>query len=87
MCAIRPAAVRGSLMHFSDFRTGKYLLLAVPVWIAEFSKRIKAAVVQALRPSPQHRTELQTFRNITRNIFTKRMPKEIFTKYYREING
>lgn len=85
MCAIRPAAVRGSLMHFSNFRTGKYLLLAVPVWIAEFSKRTKAAVVQLLKPSPQHRTELQTFRNITRNIFTHRTPKEIFIRYYKTL--
>ena len=85
MGATRPAAVRGSLMHFSGFRNGKYLLLAVPVWCAEFAKRTKAAIVQALRPSPQHRTELQTFRNITRSIFTHRTPKEIFIKYYNEI--
>ena len=83
MAATRPAAVRGSLMHFSDFRPGKYLLLAVPVWAAEFSKRIKASVVQALRPDPEHRAELQTFRNITRSIFTRRTPKEIFIKYYK----
>ena len=85
--AIRPAAVRGSLMHFSDFRTGKYFLLALPVWTAEFSKRVKAAFVQALHPSQQHRTELQTFRNITRSIFTRRTPKEIFTKYYKELQS
>jgi len=81
MGAIRPAAVRGSLMHFSDFRSGKYLLLAVPVWLAEFAKRTKAAVVQAVRPSPRHRLELQTYRNITRSIFTHRTPKEIFKRY------
>ncbi len=85
MGATRPAAVRGSLMHFSDFRNWKYLLLAVPVWCAEFTKRTKAAIVQALRPSPQHRTELQTYRNITRSIFTHRTPKEIFTRYFNEI--
>ena len=85
MSAIRPAAVRGSLMHFSGFRSGKYLLLAVPVWLAEFAKRVKAAVVQALRPSPVHRTELQTYRNITRSIFTRRTPKEIFKRYYGKL--
>ncbi|MBR6212354.1 MAG: glycosyltransferase [Bacteroidales bacterium] len=85
MGATRPAAVRGSLMHFSGFRNWKYLLLAVPVWCAEFAKRTKAAVVQALRPNPQHRTELQTYRNITRSIFTHRTPKEIFTRYFNEI--
>ena len=87
MCAIRPAAVRGSLMHFSHFRNWKYLLLAVPVWLAEFSKRVKAAFVQLLHPSPVHRTELQTFRNITRNIFTRRTPKEIFINYYEKLRN
>lgn len=86
MCATRPAAVRGSLMHFSDFRPVRYLLLAIPVWCAEFAKRTKAAALQALRPSPKHRTELQTFRNITRSIFTKKTPKEIFTRYYMELS-
>ena len=85
MGAIRPAAVRGSLMHFSGFRSGKYLLLAIPVWCAESVKRAKAAIVQAVRPSPRHRTELQTYRNITRSIFTHRTPKEIFIGYYNEI--
>ena len=85
MSAIRPAAVRGSLMHFSEFRNGKYLLLATPVWLAEFSKRIKASAVQLLKPSPVHRTELQTYRNITRSIFTHRSPKEIFIRYYEKL--
>lgn len=87
MRATRPAAVRGSLMHFSDFRTGKYLLLAVPVWCAEFAKRAKAACAYALRPSPARRTELLTYRAITRSIFTRRTPKEIFTRYYNELQS
>lgn len=85
MRATRPAAVRGSLMHFSGFRPGKYLLLAVPVWCAECGKRAKAAVALALRPSAARRTEWLTYRNITRSIFTHKTPKEIFTKYYKEL--
>ena len=85
MRAIRPAAVRGSLMHFSGSSRWKYLLLAVPVWLAESGKRVKAAVAQALRPSPARRTELLTYRNITRSIFTRLSPKEVFTKYYKEL--
>ena len=85
MRAIRPAAVRGSLLHFSGFNQCRYLLLAVPVWLAEAGKRAKAAIVQLLRPSPARRTELLTYRNITRSIFTRRSPKEIFTKYYKEL--
>ena len=85
MRATRPAAVRGSLMHFSGFHWWKYLLLAVPVWLAESGKRVKAAVAQALRPSPARRTELLTYRNITRSIFTSKTPKELFTKYFKEL--
>ena len=85
MRATRPAAVRGSLMHFSGFRGWKYLLLAVPVWLAESFKYVKAAVRMALRPSPERRTEMLTYRNITGSIFTRRTPKEIFVRYYTEL--
>lgn len=85
MRAIRPAAVRGSLMHFSGSRRWKYLLLAMPVWLAESGKRAKAAVAQALRPSPARRTELLTYRNITRSIFSRKSPKELFIKYFKEL--
>ena len=85
MCATRPAAVRGSLMHFSDFKSGKYMLLAIPVWLAEFSKRIKAGIIATIMPSMEHHMDLKVYRNITRSIFTRKSPKEIFTKYYRQI--
>ena len=85
MRATRPAAVRGSLMQFSDSRPGKYLLLAIPVWLAESAKRAKAACAWALRPSPARRDQLLTYRAITRSIFTRRTPKEIFTRYYNEL--
>lgn len=86
MSAVRPAAMRGSLMHFSGFRNGKYLLLAVPVWCAETAKRLKAAVLQLFRPCDRHALELRTYRNITRSIFTHRTPKELFIKYYEGLN-
>lgn len=85
MAATRPAAVRGSLMYFSGFRTGKYLLLAVPVWCAEFAKRLKAFAIATVMPSDKHYTDLTVYRNITRSIFTRRTPKQIFTKYYNRI--
>ena len=87
MRATRPAAVRGSLMHFSGFRAWKYFLLAVPVWLAESFKYLKASVVQALHPSPEHRTEKLTFRNNTGSVFTRRTPKEIFIKHYGELQA
>lgn len=88
--ATRPAAVRGSLIFFSEQKSGRpsslrYFLLALPVWVAETSKRIKAALRVALRPSAENRTKLVTFRNICRSIFTTKTPKEIFTKYFLEL--
>lgn len=88
--ATRPAAVRGSLIFFSEQRTGRpsrlhYAVLGFHVWMAEFSKRIKAAVRFAFRPTDENRMKLVTFRHITRSIFTTETPKEIFTKYYLEL--
>ena len=80
--AIRPAAVRGSLLFFSGGSRVKYALLALPVWLAEFSKRTKAAVKFRRDPSEANRIAWETFRNISRNIFTCRTPKEIFTRYF-----
>ena len=80
--AIRPAAVRGSLIFFSGGSRLKYALLALPVWLAEFSKRTKAALKLRRDPSEANRIAWENFRNITRNIFTCRTPKEIFTRYF-----
>lgn len=76
--AIRPAAVRGSLVFFSDGSSLRYLLLALGVWPAEMGKRIKAWL--------QGRSaDLKTYRNITRSIFTRKTPKEIFIRYFNEL--
>ena len=80
--AIRPAAVRGSLIFFSGGSSLKYFLLALPIWLAESSKRAKAAARLRRDPSEQNRIAWETFRNITRNIFTRRTPKQIFQQYY-----
>lgn len=80
--AIRPTAVRGSLIFFSRGSHLRYALLACGVWPAEMAKRIKASVRLLLHPSEENRIKLLTFRNITRNIFTRRTPKEIFKKYF-----
>lgn len=82
MSAVRPAAVRGSLIHFSGSNNLRYIAIAVPVWCAEFAKRLKAAYVCAMVPSIENHSKLMTFRNITRSIFTHDSPKRIFTKYY-----
>ena len=73
--AVRPAAVRGNLMFFSRGSNFRYLLLGAGIWPAEFSKRIKARLQGRM-------LDYLTSRNISRNIFTRRTPKEIFTRYY-----
>lgn len=85
--AVRPAAVRGSIMFFSDGSRLRYALLGAGVWCAEALKCIKAGVKATLEPSQENFTAYLTFKHITGNIFTRRSPKEIFTKYYRELNG
>ena len=80
--AIRPAAVRGSLLFFSGGSPGKYFLLALPVWLAESAKRAKAALLLALHPSEERRIARDTYRNITRSIFTRKSPKQLFIRYF-----
>lgn len=80
--AIRPTAVRGSLIFFSRGSGLRYTLLACGVWPAEMAKRIKASVRMLFHPSEDNRIKLLVFRNITQNIFTRRSPKQIFKKYF-----
>lgn len=80
--AIRPTAVRGSLIFFSRGSGLRYAMLACGVWPAEMAKRIKASVRMLFHPSEENRIKLLTFRNITRNIFTSCTPEEIFKKYF-----
>lgn len=82
--AVRPAAVRGSLLFFSGGSSLKYLALALGVWSAEFCKYVKAALRCRLHPTEENRIKKRTFRNITRSIFTRRSPKEIFSSYFRK---
>lgn len=76
--AVRPAAVRGSLIFFSDGSGLRYLMLGAGVWAAEMAKRIKARL-------QGRRSDYITYRNITRSIFTKKSPKDIFTHYFNEL--
>ncbi len=81
--AVRPAAVRGSLIFFSGGSLFRYFLLGLAVWTAESSKRLKAALRYRLHPTEDNRIKLLTFRHITRSIFTRRSPKELFTIYVK----
>lgn len=76
--AVRPAAVRGSLIFFSRGSSLRYLLLALGVWPAEMVKRIKARLLGRY-------SDYLTYRNITRSIFTWRSPKELFVRFFNEL--
>lgn len=85
MRATRPSAVRGSVIFFSRGNAFYYVLIGAGVWAAESIKRIKARFRLLSNPTPENRTKYLTFRNITRSIFTRKTTKEIFIKYYNEL--
>lgn len=85
--AVRPAAVRGSLIFFSRGSKARYMALGAGVWCAETLKRIKAGIKATIAPSQENFVAYLTFKNITKNIFTGKSPKEIFIKYFKELNG
>lgn len=80
--AVRPAAVKGSLLFFSRGSRFRFFLMASGVWLAETSKRIKARIRWQRSHSDEDLIKLQTFRNICANIFNQKTPKEIFKRYY-----
>lgn len=81
--ATHPAAMRGTIMFFSGGSDLRYLAIALPTWLAQTAKRLKAAVMCAFAPTPQRRIILRSYRNETRSIFTHRSTKEIFTRYLK----
>lgn len=80
--AIRPAAVKGSLIFFGRKSMGRRFRLSLTVWCAEYSKRVKAAIRYRRNPTEENRIKLLTFKHITAEIFSGNTPKEIFKKYY-----
>lgn len=85
--AVRPSAVRGSIIFFSRGNALRYLALGAAVWCAEMAKRLKARLVLTVSPTPENRTKYLTFKNITRSIFTRRSSREIFIRYYNELKS
>ena len=85
--AVRPAAVKGSLIFFASGRKTRGFFLKLGVWLAESSKRLKAYWTAKVHPSPENRIKHQTFKNISRSIFSSLSPKELFIKYSKELSG
>lgn len=71
--AVRPCAIRGSLMFFSKGSKLRYILLGLGVWSAEATKYLKARL-------KHHGEEALVYKNNCRSIFTCKSPKQIFSK-------
>ena len=78
--AVRPAAVKGSILFFGRSGAAARIALSAAVWTAEFAKRCKAALRCKLHPTPENEAKLLTFRNITKAVFSPLTPKELFVK-------
>lgn len=76
--AVRPCAIRGSLIFFSGGSKLRYALLGAGVWLAETIKCIKARLAG-------RDFDYLTFKHNARCVFTRRSPKEIFVTYYKEL--
>lgn len=81
--AVRPAAVKGSLIFFAHGSRVRYFLLASGVWLAETAKYLKASAVNLIHPSEENLLHKTTFKNIKDAIFTSETPEQIFKKHYR----
>lgn len=80
--AVRPAALKGSLIFFGGDCKCRRACLNLAVWSAESLKRLKAFLRYKIRPTEENRIKWETFRNNSREIFSDLTPKEIFIKYY-----
>ena len=76
---IRPAEIRGCMVHLSKGSNLRYIIIGIPVWAAEMSKRIKASLRCAL--GGRDRTRLMVYRNTTRSIFTHKTAKDLFLQF------
>lgn len=85
--ATKPAGLRGFLIFFSEGSAIKYFALAVPVWLAEFSKLVKAGILNLFSPSEEKRIEIRYLSHNICSIFTGKSPKDIFLRYAEIFRG
>lgn len=81
--AVRPAAIKGSLIFFGRSSRVAKFALSLCVWLAEYTKYLKACLRCRLHPSPENELKRQVFRNNSREVFSRLTPKQIFIKYFR----
>lgn len=76
--AVRPAAVRGSLIFFSRGSSLRYFCMALSVWLAEAAKFVKASLRCLVHPTGDNRVKRETFRSVCACVFSRRSPKDLF---------
>lgn len=72
--AIRPAEIRGCMIHLCDGKPLKYFAVGLCIWFAEATKLLKALL-------HRDKIKLRIYHNTTRSIFTRSLPKTLFLKY------
>ncbi len=79
--AVRPAAVKGSLIFFGRSSKIKYCLLSCGVLAAEWVKCVKAFFRYKIRPTEENKIKYLTFRAIVCGICSRKTPKELFVYF------
>lgn len=83
--AIRPASVRGSLLFFGGGSVCRYFCLALPVFLAESAKFLKASVRCLFFPTRENKIKRDTFRSVCGAVWSRKTPKELFKTNYQKI--
>ena len=79
--ALKPTGVKGSVIFFSDGSPIKYLVIAIVVFLTRFIQYILWSL-KSTNDNKKATIQAQSNLNVCKEIFSKRTPKEIFTKYY-----
>lgn len=82
--AVKPTALRGSLIFYARGSRLRYLFIGAAVFCAELMKFFLAVLRKLFKPTREHERALLVYRHNLESIFTRRTPKEVFLRYYRQ---
>ena len=85
--ATRPAQVKGGVIFFSQGKKSLYVLMALWHWLHSFAQFIVHRTKGSFQKKPNANYILSIGDwNICKSVLTRNSPKEIFTKYFVQIN-
>lgn len=76
--AIKPARVQGALLFYSGGSAIKRFFLALFVWLVEAARGLKYLFADKSDPASHASIMSATARNVRRNVFTSKTPKQVF---------